>query len=69
MENDAGNNTLQLNFSFLQCQTYTEQVSLSPPEGDLGGWSENNLGGYSIGVPPLPIPNREVKPNHVDGTA
>ena len=26
-------------------------------------------GGYSIGVPPLPIPNREVKPNHVDGTA
>ena len=26
-------------------------------------------GGFSIGVPPLPIPNREVKPNYVDGTA
>ena len=26
-------------------------------------------GGYSTGVPPLPIPNREVKPGHVDGTA
>jgi hypothetical protein len=38
-----------------------------PPEGDLGG--RTNLGGYSIGVPPLPIPNREVKPNNVDGTA
>ena len=27
------------------------------------------LGDYSIGVPPLPIPNREVKPGHADGTA
>ena len=27
------------------------------------------LGGYSSGVPPLPIPNREVKPDHADGTA
>ena len=26
-------------------------------------------GGYSTGVPPLPIPNREVKPGHADGTA
>ena len=26
-------------------------------------------GGYSGGVPPLPIPNREVKPVHADGTA
>ena len=26
-------------------------------------------GGYSSGVPPLPIPNREVKPVHADGTA
>ena len=38
-----------------------------PPEGDLEGCT--NSGGYSIGVPPLPIPNREVKPNYVDGTA
>ena len=27
------------------------------------------LGDYSIGVPPLPIPNREVKSNNADGTA
>ena len=27
------------------------------------------LGGYSVGVPPLPIPNREVKPFSADGTA
>ena len=27
------------------------------------------LGGYSVGVPPLPIPNREVKPNCADGSA
>ena len=26
-------------------------------------------GGYSVRVPPLPIPNREVKPDHADGTA
>ena len=26
-------------------------------------------GDYSTGVPPLPIPNREVKPDHADGTA
>lgn len=27
------------------------------------------LGGYSVGVPPLTIPNREVKPDCADGTA
>ena len=27
------------------------------------------IGGYCGGVPPLPIPNREVKPVHADGTA
>ena len=26
-------------------------------------------GGYGAGVPPLPIPNREVKPRSADGTA
>ena len=26
-------------------------------------------GGYSTGDPPLPIPNREVKPGHANGTA
>jgi hypothetical protein len=29
----------------------------------------SNLGGYSVRVPPLPIPNREVKPDNADGTA
>ena len=27
------------------------------------------LGGFGPGVPPLPIPNREVKPGRADGTA
>ena len=31
--------------------------------------TEIYLGGYNVGVPPLPIPNREVKPNRADGTA
>ena len=31
--------------------------------------SEKYLGGYCGGVPPLPIPNREVKPACADGTA
>ena len=31
--------------------------------------TETNSGGYCGGVPPLPIPNREVKPACADGTA
>ena len=31
--------------------------------------SNDISGGYSDGVPPLPIPNREVKPDRADGTA
>ena len=38
------------------------------PDADREGPS-NYLGGYSGGVPPLPIPNREVKPARADGTA
>ena len=30
---------------------------------------QKTLGGYCGGVPPLPIPNREVKPAIADGTA
>jgi hypothetical protein len=30
---------------------------------------QRNNGGYGAGVPPLPIPNREVKPGCADGTA
>ncbi len=32
-------------------------------------WNEVLLGGYSSEVPPLPIPNREVKLTNADGTA
>ena len=31
--------------------------------------SVKSSGGYSCGAPPLPIPNREVKPARADGTA
>ena len=31
--------------------------------------SKKYFGGFGPGVPPLPIPNREVKPGHADGTA
>ena len=31
--------------------------------------SNHTSGGYCVGVPPLPIPNREVKPDCADGTA
>ena len=30
---------------------------------------DRDSGGDSTGVPPLPIPNREVKPRRADGTA
>ena len=30
---------------------------------------QRSLGDYSVGVPPLPISNREVKPDSADGTA
>ena len=30
---------------------------------------KRDKGGDSVRVPPLPIPNREVKPHHADGTA
>ena len=33
------------------------------------GLLKAKLGGHSVRVPPLPIPNREVKPHHADGTA
>ena len=36
---------------------------------DTGRRCGRFLGGYSSGVPPLPIPNREVKPTNADGTA
>ena len=38
-------------------------------EMNAGTVSTRQSGGYSGGVPPLPIPNREVKPVIADGTA
>ena len=32
-------------------------------------YSQVISGGYGSGVPPLPIPHREVKPGRADGTA
>ena len=34
-----------------------------------GSDREKHSGGYCGGVPPLPIPNRDVKPTCADGTA
>ena len=52
-------------FSFASNCLYTVEFL------SLQGFNDllNHLGGYSDRVPPLPIPNREVKPVHVDGTA
>ena len=36
---------------------------------DYGLEPERHPGDDSVRVPPLPIPNREVKPHHADGTA
>ena len=36
---------------------------------EMSGVREDISGGYCGGVPPLPIPNREVKPTGADGTA
>ena len=44
----------------LRSQPYTSSII---------GCSQRILGGYCGGVPPLPIPNREVKPTSADGTA
>ena len=47
-------------------------VSVSPYTPSLPVWvdaADRISGGYRGGVPPLPIPNREVKPACADGTA
>ena len=38
-------------------------------EREIKNDNQEETGGYSEGVPPLPIPNREVKPLSADGTA
>ena len=50
--------------------TYTVDVPCSD-ESYCSGYPfrKDISGGYCGGVPPLPIPNREVKPTYADGTA
>ena len=36
---------------------------------EAGAVKREKSGGDSVRVPPLPIPNREVKPHHADDTA
>ncbi len=57
----------ELHSSCVQDVTYTvgNNCQLSIVNYQL----EDTLGGYCSGVPPLPIPNREVKPTCADGTA
>ena len=49
---------------FDECQDLVELVPLEKNQ-----IKQRSLGGYSSEVPPLPIPNREVKLTHADGTA
>ena len=49
---------------FERCQDLVELVPLKKNQ-----LKQRSLGGYSSEVPPLPIPNREVKLTHADGTA
>ena len=52
------------------CLSLMGKVPKGIGAGDLGGLKlKTVLGGYCDRVPPLPIPNREVKPVSVDGTA
>ena len=55
-------NTLGIHFSFLISNFSLLITHFSFERSDLSG-------GYCGGVPPLPIPNREVKPACADGTA
>ena len=59
---------IRLAFAFAKvCQPYTPLTGVLPIEGEPEG--VNYSGGYSGEVPPLPIPNREVKLARADGTA
>ena len=60
-------------FSFFNMSSYTDLSEKRFSYGERVYESRQvrlkRLGGYSDGVPPLPIPNREVKPISADGTA
>ena len=55
--------------SCARCQPNTPFVKNDKCRKEEGENKEEISGGYCGGVPPLPIPNREVKPTSADGTA
>ena len=59
---------------YFRCDVWPYGQRACMVAGSLGlflssGFCHPYSGGYSVGVPPLPIPNREVKPVRADGTA
>ena len=61
---------LSLETRTLEKLDYLELLSLKAESLFVKIACSNDIsGGYSDGVPPLPIPNREVKPYCADGTA
>ena len=59
------------NLSTCQLQTHQQNKTnnLSTRQLKICQLKKDTSGGYCGGVPPLPIPNREVKPTCADGTA
>ena len=55
-------------YGFLSLQSCVQDVTLYGWQSECCQYEELS-GGYCSGVPPLPIPNREVKPACADGTA
>ena len=55
--------------SCVRCQPNTPFVKNDNCRKEEGENKEEISGGYCGGVPPLHIPNREVKPTYADGTA
>ena len=59
--------------SYVEIVTHTLALAMDPDmimfNVQWSMFNEDLSGGYCSGVPPLPIPNREVKPACADGTA
>ena len=55
--------------TLLQLSFFTKDISEKFNVNFMSNAHTKDNGGYSVGVPPLPIPNREVKPYSADGTA
>ena len=61
--------TNNLSTSQLQTRQQNKTNNLLTRQLRICQLKKNTSGGYCGGVPPLPIPNREVKPTCADGTA